>query len=166
MDHLAAFKSRLLTSVSTRKQFPVSPEALALSECGFVINQLTSGHPDKQTLSSLSLDKNKEFPVLTIFKELEETRLNFLIAHAIGHYVHGHLNTQDIFVETLDHFKHGVRCSFEQEANNFALNFLLPKHELDYAIFKKNIPLEKIHIEFNVSDVLTIIQLRSLGYIK
>ncbi len=96
--------------------------------------------------------------------DLNETplRQRFALAHAIGHCVLGH---DDCPPDRPDMFSKYVVDQHEREANDFALELLMPERIVRYLISVKNCTdFDKLAATFAVSQVAMALRLKKLTF--
>jgi Zn-dependent peptidase ImmA (M78 family) len=119
------------------------------------------------------IEKEGESFVITVNKEQSELRINFTIAHELGHlFLHmGYIidkNKWDAIDEYIDSAKYRLGYSEEEyEANQFAASFLMPAEEykefVRLSAVNNKIPIDKISSHFNVSHDAALTRGRWLG---
>lgn len=109
---------------------------------------------DIEDVGLISVESNKV--VAKIKYTVPSTQYRFILAHQIGHYLLGHLHATDKqHREKLSNFKTGVECKQEKKANDFAIDLLIPKATLKYAIgYKGYCSIADLAILFGVSEVV------------
>lgn len=85
----------------------------------------------------------------------------FTVAHEIGHYLSGHQQYQDTFVDDESRF---FEPSFhqEKEADSFASELLMPKEFLEKDLEKHGLDINKLKELYQVSEQALWIRLTSL----
>jgi len=105
--------------------------------------------------------------IIKINPSLEENFKRFLLAHLLGHYVLGHLEYRKSFEEKKENFNLESPNIFEDEANEYAANFLMPKEKIDFLLYKEGITdIEKMAKILKVSKTAMVYQLQNLNYIS
>lgn len=139
-------------------KFPVNPSLLA-SRLG--IEVVASSGVSYAGKAAKSADKI----VININSDESTLRQRFALAHAIGHCVLGHLTSE--IVDTAAAYDRRASGRIEREANEFAMELLIPKLALDHFIFKKGVtnPVDLAHM-FSVSQVCMHSRLKKAGYLQ
>lgn len=98
--------------------------------------------------------KNNEFYIFFNNDKIEE-RINFTIAHEVGHIVLGHH-----FVENTQVLMYGQNTFLEKQANTFAQNILMPADKM--YIFE-NHPIPDVARYFGVSKSMANVRINRLN---
>lgn len=95
-------------------------------------------------------------------------RQSFTIAHEIGHYVLGHVNTAHRLCRDLaSNFSTGTFIPVEREANKFAAALLMPERLVRFAIDERKFTtLASLAALFGVSEVAMRWRLVNLGILN
>nr|WP_282560224.1 ImmA/IrrE family metallo-endopeptidase [Motilimonas cestriensis] len=95
-------------------------------------------------------------------------RQRFALAHGIGHLVLGHvISAAPRLVDGEDgrHYSASNSSQMEQEANNFAMQLLMPKDAIDYVINQEKVNnINYLAVKFGVSEVAMHARLKNLGW--
>jgi Zn-dependent peptidase ImmA (M78 family) len=132
---------------------PVNPLTIALRlDLAVLLNPISS---------DIKCEFIKEENKIVINTKENITRIDFCLAHSIGHFCLGHNSQQDI-VQNFQKTSEGI----EKEANNFALDLLIPKDLLKaYIVVKEITNINKLKEIFNVSENALKMQLKKIGYL-
>jgi Zn-dependent peptidase ImmA (M78 family) len=99
-------------------------------------------------------------PTIEINMLETNTRQRFALAHALGHYALGHVNPPQDF---RDSFGAGVTSSIEREANEFALNLLIPAAALmSYRDQGLTFSIEGLAERFGVSVIAVVTRVKAI----
>lgn len=94
-----------------------------------------------------TIDEGK--PTIYYNSEEAESRINFTIAHELGHYVNGDTDVPRDTNLSFDRYNHDAR---EVNANRFAAELLMPDNVVKHLInFERIYSLEKLADRFGVS---------------
>lgn len=111
---------------------PVDPEQIA-KNAGIKIqaqHQFTN-------LGRLFYDEG--IPTIEYKSREPSTRIRFTVAHELGHYFLGHLKPERVFEDSLANFSTQTIKPKEIEANQFAMELLVPIDTLDDLIMQQNL---------------------------
>lgn len=89
----------------------------------------------------------------------------FTVAHEIGHFACGHFaTTRKLFLDNPNDFSTSQSSLLEIEANNFAMNLLIPSELVRYVVIEKGVcDLERLANLFSVSELAMDLRLKDLG---
>lgn len=106
-------------------------------------------------------------PVITISSDEPEVRQRFTLAHEIGHFALNHLSAENPRMprDNPDSFSSKNKDPREREANQFAIDLLIPANILRFVFYKEGIMnISGIAQKFGVSEVAASYRLKNLGY--
>lgn len=142
---------------------PVNPDNIA-HKMGIVISEYDCGSTYSGeagiSVNGLKYIKVKSFDLMI--------KRRFVIAHEIGHHTLFHINgvKEHVLRDIDDNFNLNVVDLRELEANRFAVEFLIPKQALEYAIGKGGYTsIMELASIFGVSQVAMKWRLSNLGIV-
>lgn len=118
-----------------------------------------SGYITRQPDGSITVSINKDESLL---------RQRFTMAHELGHYVLGHLDTCDALPrDSAESFSLRNTDYREIAANRFAADLLMPAAAVRYFVEGgKRFTVQSLAEIFKVSEVAMLFRLKSLGFVR
>lgn len=134
------------------KKYPMQIEAL-INKIGFSISQRNITQSSHIQLSTKTIIvKSSEHPF----------RKRYIVAHELGHYVKNHIIDEDCKSENI---QQKIDVNTEQEANEFAVELLMPKYKVSkmFDKYSENNVIERLSLFFAVSESAIRHRLVNLG---
>lgn len=155
--------ARHLLTVAWDGRLPVNPTKIA-NKIGIEVRPIFS-----DAYSGKATHENDN-PVIEYNQNDTPSGKLFTISHEIGHHYLGHTEDKTHhFHELIDNdnnFNVSVNDDYERQANNFAMELLMPHSLVDFLIAKKNMTsLYDLANTFGVSTVAMKYRLKKLGWI-
>lgn len=120
-------------------------------------------YADMDSTLSGSLSKQGEFWLIKVNKVHSKTRQRFSIAHELGHFVY-HKDDENEFVDTT-FFRGMTSDNFENTANRFASELLMPEDQVRQLIEKDNVrSVSELASRFGVSSAAMLYRVKELNY--
>ena len=129
------------------------------------IKKADLSHKEKFFLSSIEKKNGK----ITIYYNplLSEKRKRFAIAHELAHYFLGHLKKRKYYEDIEGNFNSSVSDIMEGEANELAIDILIPKNTVKYLIDEKEVfSVKKLAEIMKVSEVAMVYKLKKIRRVK
>lgn len=120
-------------------------------------------YADMDSTLSGSLSKQGEFWLIKVNKVHSKTRQRFSIAHELGHFVY-HKDDENEFVDST-FFRGMTSDNFENTANRFASELLMPEDQVRQLIEKDNVRrVSELASRFGVSSAAMLYRVKELNY--
>ena len=121
---------------------------------------------DNAFLSSIEEDRNGKVTIC-YNSTLPEKRKRFAIAHELAHYFLGHLKKRKTYEDVEGNFNSNVSDVVEREANELAIDILIPKKTVEYLIDEKEIfSVKKLAEIMKVSEAAMVHKLKKIRRVK
>lgn len=155
--------ARHLLTVAWDGKLPVNPIKIA-NKIGIEVRSISS-----DSYSGKSMHEGDK-PIIEFNEKDTVGGKAFTISHEIGHHYLGHTEDKTHhfheLVDSSKNFNVNVNDEYERQANNFAMELLMPYSLVDFLITKKKMTsLYDLANKFGVSTVAMKYRLKNLGWI-
>lgn len=144
---------------------PVDPFYIAAQE-GVVVRQESGLQEAVGGALSGAIGFENEIPTIIYNPFDHPNRIRFTIAHELGHYFHGHLNSSNgnvLFRDNANTLYGRGRSPLEIEANGFAAELLMPR-DIVQSLFRWEVnTIEELAERFFVSTAAMSYRLTNIG---